>query len=354
MRRALIILAIIAILGGMIYGGSVALFAVSAYRPGSVLSSNVLVRKGQTPHEIARLLQGEGAIGDVEQFVRIGRWMRKWGRIKAGEYKVSPGMSPLELFSVITSGISVVHPVTVREGENMYEVAADLASKKLATVEDFLTLCRDPEFIGTLGLNIPSGKYESLEGYLFPDTYNFNVSMKPEEMIHQMTKRFATEWDSGLAARAQQLGYSRHQVVILASIIEKETGAMKERDLISSVFHNRLKKHMKLQSDPTTIYGIWDHYHGKIHSSDLQTATPYNTYTVPALPAGPISNPGKNALNAALFPAKSDYLYFVSHNDGTSEFSATLDAHNRAVQKFQLDPRARAGKSWRDLNKHKN
>jgi UPF0755 protein len=121
--------------------------------------------------------------------------------------------------------------------------------------------------------------------------------------------------------------------------------------MISSVFHNRLRKHMRLQSDPTTIYGMWETYRGKIHRSDLLAPTPYNTYTVPALPLGPISNPGKQAIEAALNPVQSNYIFFVSHNDGTHEFTATLGEHNAAVRKFQLDPKMREGKSWRDLKK---
>lgn len=351
------LLAVLAFIAGAgIYGGSLALFAVTAYKPGTSTSANILIHKGQTPHEIAKLLDVEGgAIGDHEKFVTLGKWIRAWHRIKAGEYKVSGAMSPLELFSVITSGISVVHPVTVREGENMYEVAADLESKRLTTRDAFLSLCTSHEFIAGLGLGIPETKQESLEGYLFPDTYNFNVTMKPEEMVHQMVKRFLAAWGNTESTRTKQLGFTRHQLVILASIVEKETGFSKERELISSVFHNRLKKGMKLQSDPTTIYGMWDRFKGKIHSKDLLESNPYNTYVISGLPVGPISNPGKEALTAALYPAGSNFLYFVSHNDGTSEFSATLEAHNRAVKKFQLDPSAREGKSWRNLkSQHRN
>ena len=123
--------------------------------------------------------------------------------------------------------------------------------------------------------------------------------------------------------------------------------------MISSVFHNRLRKRMKLQSDPTTIYGMWERFQGKIHKSDLSVANPFNTYVVAGLPEGPISNPGRESITAALNPVQSDYLYFVSHNDGTTEFTKSLDDHNRAVRKFQLDPKAREGKSWRDLEEEK-
>jgi UPF0755 protein len=134
-------------------------------------------------------------------------------------------------------------------------------------------------------------------------------------------------------------------------MIEKETGAPEERPLISSVFHNRLEKKMRLQSDPTTIYGIWDRYQGNLHKADLLERNEYNTYQIPGLPIGPISNPGKEALEAALYPAKSPFLYFVSHNDGTHEFTSPYQDHQAAVRRFQLDPKAKSGKSWRDLAK---
>jgi UPF0755 protein len=192
----------------------------------------------------------------------------------------------------------------------------------------------------------------TLEGYLYPDTYFFNKTISPEDMTRQMVRKFFSVWSKEFDTRATQLGMTRHQVVTLASIVEKETGAPNERPMISSVFHNRLKKHMRLQSDPTTIYGIWKRYKGNIHKRDLLESTPYNTYTVAALPVGPISNPGVEAIRAALHPAESPYLFFVSHNDGTHEFTKTFGEHTAAVKRFQLDPKAREGKSWRDLNQN--
>src|SRR5262249_52424466 len=157
----------------------------------------------------------------------------------------------------------------------------------------------------------------TLEGYLYPETYNFNKTQTVEDMIRQMVKKFFAEWTPEKSLQARQLGLNMHQAITLASIIEKETGAQAERPLISSVFHNRLKKRMKLQSDPTTIYGIWDRYDGNLHKADLSSENAYNTYFVAALPIGPIGNPGREAIEAALNPAASDYLFFVSHNDGT-------------------------------------
>jgi UPF0755 protein len=239
--------------------------------------------------------------------------------------------------------------VTIREGENMYEIAADVESKGLAPKARLLALCRDARFIASLGLKPPYGP--SLEGFLFPDTYFLNRTMAPEDILRQMVHRFQQAWTPQDEERATQLGFNQLQAITLASIIEKETGSPKERPLISSVFNNRLRKKMKLQSDPTTIYGMWERFDGNIHKADLLTPSSYNTYTLPGLPVGPISNPGRDSIEAALNPPPTNYLYFVSHNDGTSEFTATLEEHNRAVRRFQLDPKAREGKSWRDLGK---
>ncbi len=309
------------------------------------------IHKGENQNEIAKALAQSQTISNWKDFIWLGRLTRQWRRVKAGEYQISSTMTPIEIFSVLTSGISIVHPVTVREGENIYEIADDLTAKGLATRSHFLFLCQNHEFIQTLGLSEsqnPPPHLTSLEGYVFPDTYFFDRSMTDSEIIKQMVKHFFAFWGKKEEDQARQLGLTRHQIITLASIIEKETGAPEERALISSVFHNRLKKGMKLQSDPTTIYGIWDRYQGKIHKSDLATKNPYNTYTIRALPIGPIANPGQDAIHAALFPADSPFLYFVSHNDGTHQFSRSFEEHNRAVQKFQLDPLARAGKSWRD------
>ena len=237
--------------------------------------------------------------------------------------------------------------MTIREGENIYEIADDIAAKGLTTRSHFLEMAKDSHFIESIGLfrkPFPA----NLEGYFFPDTYFFNRTLSTEEIIKQMVKHFFIFWGEAQEDRARALHMNQDQIITLASIIEKETGAPEERALISSVFHNRLHKRMKLQSDPTTIYGMWDHYRGKIHKRDLAAHNNYNTYYVNALPAGPIGNPGNDAIHAALYPAESPFLYFVSHNDGTHQFSKTFEEHNHAVQKFQVDPKAREGKSWRD------
>ncbi len=351
MRKTVLILFLVLLAGAAFFGGRIALFAFQPSRPGAQEPVIVEVRKGQGPSEVTKMLTQGGAISDPETFQLVGRIGRQWKRIRAGEYQVTAGMSPMQIFGVLASGISIKHPITVREGENIFEVAADMEAKKLVSKEEFLKLCHDPRLIAALKLD--TGAAKSLEGYLFPETYFFNKAQSPEEMVRQMVKRFSQGWGEKEQSRARQLGLTQHQVITLASMIEKETGAQTERPLISSVFHNRLHKKMKLQSDPTTIYGIWDRYKGNLHKSDLLDPTPYNTYTVAALPIGPIGNPGSEAIQAALFPQDSEFLFFVSHNDGTHEFTRSLADHVSAVKKFQLDPKAREGKSWRDLSRAK-
>jgi UPF0755 protein len=356
MRRALFAIVFLAIVGAALFGaGHMALFA---FTPASSNAPSVVleIQKGQSQLEISKQLASNGVVSDASDFQRLGRWTRQWRKLKAGEYRLSGAMTPMEVFKVISSGISVAHPVTVREGENMYEIASDMEVQQLALRSRVLELCRDPRFISSLWQSVWGAQKSpspppSLEGYLFPDTYHFNRTMSAEDMLRQMVRKFASVWTPELEARARALNLNLHQAVTLASMIEKETGATSERPLISSVFHNRLRKRMRLQSDPTTIYGIWEHYRGNLHKSDLLRPTPWNTYTVPALPVGPIGNPGKLAIEAALAPAQSEYLFFVSQNDGTHVFTSTFKDHQAAVTRFQLDPQAREGKSWRDQYK---
>lgn len=344
---------VLVVLGLFIYAGDVVLFAFSATDPGSSKTAIVEIYKKQTGAEIARLLVNQGIVQDAHNMLVLGKFMRQWRKIKAGEYKLSPAMTPIEVFSVITSGVSMAHPVTLKEGENIYELAADFEEKKLATQAKILALLKDNKFMAKNGFKAPYPP--TLEGYLYPETYNFNKSMSPEEMLGKMTKHFWTIWNDSIAPKLAQLpegspakGMSMHEVVTLASIIEKETGASSERPKISSVFHNRLRKKMRLQSDPTTIYGMWERYEGNIHREDLQIPSPYNTYTLKALPVGAICSPGKEAMLAAIEPEATEFLYFVSRNDGTHVFSKTLQEHNQAVADFQKSRRAREGHSWRE------
>lgn len=357
--RLVAILVIALVIAGF-FGGRLAYFAtspVSGTEAGSKADPNgtvIEVLRGQGPRELTKLLVTSGVLPVQQEanFILLGRVGRYWKHIKTGEYQVYGSMTPIEIFQVLDSGVSILHSLTVREGENMYEIGDALEAMKLIHKSSFLKACANPKLMEALGFKAPLPK--NLEGYLFPDTYFLSKTMSVEEVIRTMYRKFTEVWGQPQEQRAQQLQMSRHQLITLASIVEKETGAPQERPMIASVFYNRLKKKMKLQSDPTTIYGIWDRYDGNIHKADLATQNDYNTYYVPALPVGPISNPGKEAIQAVLFPSESPFLYFVSHNDGTHEFTRTYEDHLSAVRKFQLDPKAREGKSWRDLKASQN
>ena len=211
-----------------------------------------------------------------------------------------------------------------------------MAGEELANEKEFLLLAKDPAFIQALELDV-----RSLEGYLFPTTYRFAKYSKPENMIRTMVAFMSKAVTPERRARAAELGMSVHEVLTLASVIEKETGAAEERRLISAVFHNRLRRKIPLQSDPTVIYAL-EGFDGNLRKRDLGVDSPYNTYRVRGLPPGPIANPGLESILAALYPAKASYLYFVSRNDGTHHFSSTLAEHNRAVDKYQRKYRRRA------------
>lgn len=244
----------------------------------------------------------------------------------------------LGVIDILVKGTPILNKVTIPEGKNLYEIAQIIDQTGITTKEEFIAAAKDPNFMQEL--KIPA---ERAEGYLYPDTYQFPDSLAAKEIIRAMVRNFRTKTD-GLELS--------HNDVIFASMVEKETGAAWERPLIAGVFKNRLQKRMRLQSDPTTIYGIWEDFNGNLKRSHLLETTPYNTYKIPALPAGPICNPGIEALNAALAPEKHDFLYFVSRNDGTHIFTKNYKDHLKAVEEYQKNPAARRDKSWRDLQQN--
>ena len=251
-------------------------------------------------------------------------------RIQAGEYLVSGTMTPKQILEMMASGKTFLHKITIPEGYGLKEIAVAFASTGLVSESVFLHAARNPQLCH--GWKIEA---DTAEGYLFPDTYYFPRGVSSEKILSAMIQRFRQVFTPELAQQAEKAGLSIHQAVTLASIIEKETGSDSERPMVSSVFHNRLKRHMRLESDPTVIYGL-DHFNGNITRRDLTTPTPYNTYTRQGLPPGPIASPGAKSLLAAVYPAQSEYLYFVSRKDKTHQFSRTWDEHLKAVNRYQL------------------
>ncbi len=347
--KTITLVAIIAVLGASFY---LYQFNKTAMDPQATMKKVEFdLLRGMKPLEIATNLEKAGIISNARMVYWIGKIMQGWTGIKAADYELSPSMSPDQIFKIFKSGIGIQHSILVREGDNIYQVAASFQEAGLAKKDVALKLLKNRDFIIALGLG--NEGLRSLEGYLFPNTYFYDKHDQMASVVKRMTDAFLRSWTPEVDLRARELGMSRLQVVTLASMIEKETGAAFERPIISAVFHNRLRKKMRLQSDPTTIYGMWERYTGNIHKSDLLAKSDYNTYTIPSLPVGPISNPHPDSLKAALYPNEVEYLYFVSKNDGTHVFSRTYEEHNGWVKKTQLDPKAREGKSWRDLNKNK-
>ena len=306
-------------------------FASYAFSPGprvEVSQSTVLIPKGSSVEEIGNLLEGANLLDADTRFLLLTRIIGVSSRLPAGEFLLDTNQNPVDLINQLVDAKPVQHQLTVVEGLRMDEIAELFAASGWIDKDRFLAVARDSDFIASFGID----GINSLEGYLFPDTYKLTKPSPGEEKILvRLVNRALEIYDS---LDRGDINLSRHQVFTLASIVEKETGTADERPVIASVFHNRLARRMKLQSDPTVIYGI-DEFTGPLTKKDLRTPTPYNTYTISALPPGPICSPGRESLQAVLTPADTKYLYFVSKNDGSHYFSTNLREHNRAVRKYQ-------------------
>ncbi len=286
---------------------------------------------GQNLKTIALNLKKENIIFNHQFFTWYVRYKKAGKRLQAGEYLISGAQTPRQILITLLTGKVKLYKVTLPEGLNILETAESVKNAGFCSTEAFIRLCHDPDFIKTLGLPV-----KSLEGYLFPDTYFFPKKSDCKTIISSMVNRFNQVFTVSWQDRADKLGFSVFEIITLASIIEKETGDASERPIIASVFHNRLKKKMRLESDPTVIYGI-KNFDGNIKRKHLRMLTPYNTYKIKGLPIGPIANPGALSLKAALYPDTTDYIFFVSKKDTTHFFSRTIQEHNRAVRKYQLN-----------------
>ncbi len=323
------------------------------HNPASYMHQEIIfeIQKGESFKEITNNLFEKGLLGHKNAFYFFARATGQTARVKAGEYLLATDMNALEILNIITSGKSFERTVTLSEGLNIFEIAEIFQQKGICSKEEFLKLVRDPKIIE----KYLSEKQISLEGYLFPETYAFTRFTSAEQLIEMMIKKFKDVW-SELKLPLPN-GWTRHKVITLASIVEKETGAPEERPLISSVFHNRMAKGMLLQTDPTILYGMAEEQ-GKlvlnIRKADILRPTKYNTYVIKGLPPGPIANPGREAILASVKPEQSKYLFFVSMNEGRHAFSETYKEHQEAVRKYQIDRQAREGKSWRQMQDSEN
>lgn len=303
-----------------------------ARRPAGSEQTPVVIslESGQSFNQMADQLRRHGIISSQFRFRLLAHLRGEDKLLKAGEYALTSTMTPLQVLDALVNNKVLLHRLTVPEGLTQTQIAAEIDRLELADAAAFQTLVNDPSLAAGLGHRVAN-----LEGYLFPDTYHFPKDVTPRKIIETMVGHFNAQLSQAWRQRAEQLNMTLHQVVTLASIIEKETGDPRERPLISSVFHNRLKKKMRLESDPTVIYGI-KNFDGNLTRKHLTTPSAFNTYLIAGLPPGPIANPGRAAIEAALFPAQSDFLYFVSKQDGTHIFSKTYRDHSAAVRKYQL------------------
>jgi UPF0755 protein len=286
----------------------------------------VMLKPGWSTRHIANELQASGVIHSARALL-LYHYVMKPRTLKAGEYKFDDTASALAIHDRLTRGDVYVHSVTVPEGFNMFEIGEAIEAAGLGKQQEFVDQAKS-QFALIKDLD-PEAK--SLEGYLFPDTYGFTRTQTMQDIIAIMVRRFKQE------ARAIGLTTDVHRVVTLAAIVEKETAAASERPVVAGVYLNRLQKGMALDADPSVIYAarLAGRYQGTIYQSDLQFDSPYNTYKHPGLPPGPIANPGRASLEAAMHPTSTDFLFFVSDNNGHHRFARTMDEHSHNVALYR-------------------
>jgi len=296
----------------------------------------VLLHPGYSTRRIATELKSAGVIRSADAFI-LWHYLHRKRSLKAGEYLFDKSATSLEVHRRLAHGDVYFHTVVIPEGFNMFDIAQAIQNAGLGSSEEFLKVATaDTALIADIA---PEAK--SLEGYLFPNTYEFTRMQSMEEMAGAMVKQFRqVAREIGLTPESQDSAAKKpdlQQTVILASIIEKETAAPEERALVASVYYNRMAGHQALQADPSVIYAelLQGSYSGALHHADMQFNSSYNTYTHPGLPPGPIGNPGKTSLEAAMHPADTDYLYFVSNGNGHHRFAHSLEEHNKNVAAYR-------------------
>lgn len=333
MRRLLLLLLLVAVLTALGAGLWVSR-RVSAPYAGFTGEQMVEVPPGASTMAIGRRLVAAGVVRDELTFRLAWRVSGRGRSLKAGEYRFTEAAPPGAVIDRLARGDVFLVPVTFPEGLTIEEMAQVFAGAGFGDAASFVTAAGDPSPVKAL-----DPQADTLEGYLFPDTYHLPRRSDAVAVVQRMARRFLGVFDAEMQKKAAATGLTVRQTVSLAALVEKETARGEERPLVAAVYHNRLRVGMPMQADPTVIYalkraGQWD---GNITRADLQFDSPYNTYRYPGLPPGPIASPGRAALEATVAPAKVDYLYFVSRNDGSHAFASDLPDHNRNVQEWQVD-----------------
>ena len=289
----------------------------------------VVIPTGSTFQAATDSLKAHGLL-DSPRLFRLYAMVRRQDRaIKAGTYLFQRGTGWADLLHALHVGKALAHTVTVPEGFSLTSISSLLERIMQANPDSIAAAMRDTALLRELDVPTPM-----LEGYLFPDTYVFPDGVTPRHVVKTMVNRFEQSWDPAWDARLEALKMTRHDIITLASIIEKEARLAEERPVISAVYHNRLRIGMALQADPTVQYAMGVHSN-RVLFKHLQTASPYNTYRNRGLPPGPICSPGRASIEAALHPADVPYLYFVAHPDGHHEFRSTFTEHTKAVREIR-------------------
>ncbi|HET6267261.1 MAG TPA: endolytic transglycosylase MltG [Acidobacteriota bacterium] len=304
---------------------------VTSYRGYTEEQKLITIETGSSLSSVANKMQTEGIVQHAWLLKGIFYYYHTAGKIKAGTYEFDRPLSPLEVHRKLIHGEFNYRSVTIIPGADFFDVQRNLVDSKIGNSMQVREALGSPKTLQALAEIDP--KIDSVEGFLYPETYFVSDWAGPQQAVLMMIHQFGKKFGAAEKQQAKQLGMTTVQVITLASLIEKEAANEEERPLISGVFHNRLAKKMLLQCDPTVIYAmkLAGVYNGQLLSDDLKRPSPYNTYMNAGLPPGPICNPGAASIHAALFPIETDKLYFVLKPDGTHQFSATLAEHNRAV-----------------------
>lgn len=306
--------------------------------PETKKNSEIHIPDGATFRQAVEILDKNGLIRDKKLFIIVGRVTGLHRKIRAGYYSITGKKSPWDILMLLKRGQIIEYEITITEGDSLREIGEKLFGTNILDEEEFIEITKDRDFLKKYNIDAPS-----VEGYIFPDTYKLPKGIEPQDAIGMMVNKMREKFSFGLRLQAKALGLTEREVLTLASIIEKEAVIDYERPIISAVYHNRLRRRMPLQADPTAVYGVKGS--GEVITiKDLRRKTPYNTYIIKGLPPGPIASPSLKSIIAALYPADVPYLYFVSNNDGTHTFSVTVAEHLKAVKAFREKKRTAKNK----------
>ncbi|MEI6125223.1 MAG: endolytic transglycosylase MltG [Pseudomonadota bacterium] len=308
-------------------------FCITPFRSTPPVTALVTIPEGSSLKKIAGILETQGLIGEQLWFALLAKLKKAEHTIKSGDYSINLPLSPVDILEKLLRGEVILISMTVPEGSTIFDIARIIENAGFASAESIVQKATDPLFVKPFGFD-----NESLEGFLFPDTYRFRKKTDPEIILSRMATRFKDVFDNEINSIQAERTLSAREIIILASLVEKETPQPDEKPVIAGVFFNRLKNGMRLECDPTVVYGVKLEdplFQGRLRRKHLQKATPYNTYQIHGLPYGPICNPGLESIRAVLKPAAVDYLFFVSKNNKTHQFSRTLEEHNSAVRQYQ-------------------